>query len=91
LIQIKADISYYDTIVTGKSAVGIDESALVWRPGKKALEDRPRPPMREATVAVVRLAKITICGTGLHILRATSRPTRWTAVVLTAMDEVQSV
>jgi threonine dehydrogenase-like Zn-dependent dehydrogenase len=68
------------------------KALLYGGPGKKALEDRPRPPMREATGAIVRLVKATVCGTGPYILRATSRLTRRAAAVaLTAMDEVQSV
>jgi len=44
--------------------------ALVYRgPGKKQLEDVARPALREATDAVVRVTKTTICGTDLHILR----------------------
>ena len=44
--------------------------ALVYRgPGKKQLEDMPKPLLREATDAVVRMTKTTICGTDLHILK----------------------
>jgi alcohol dehydrogenase len=44
--------------------------ALVYRgPGKKQLEDMPRPALRDATDAVVRMVKTTICGTDLHILK----------------------
>src|SRR5476649_1723871 len=44
--------------------------ALVYHgPGKKNLEDVPRPGLREATDAVVRITKTTICGTDLHILK----------------------
>jgi alcohol dehydrogenase len=44
--------------------------ALVYHgPGKKQLEDMPKPPLREATDAVVRMTKSTICGTDLHILK----------------------
>lgn len=44
--------------------------ALVYHgPGKKAWEDAPRPALREPTDAVVRIAKTTICGTDLHILK----------------------
>jgi alcohol dehydrogenase len=44
--------------------------ALVYRgPGKKQLEDMPKPALREATDAVVRMVKTTICGTDLHILK----------------------
>ncbi|MDB5447483.1 MAG: alcohol dehydrogenase [Phenylobacterium sp.] len=44
--------------------------ALVYQgPGKKALEDRPRPEIAAATDAIVRVVKTTICGTDLHILK----------------------
>ena len=44
--------------------------ALVFHgPHKLALEDRPRPTLRETTDAIVRLTTTTICGTDLHILR----------------------
>ncbi len=38
-------------------------------PGKKALEDRPKPTLLEPTDAIVRVTKTTICGTDLHILK----------------------
>ncbi len=44
--------------------------ALVYHgPGKKAWEDAPKPAIREPTDALVRMAKTTICGTDLHILK----------------------
>ena len=44
--------------------------ALVYRgPGKKQLEDKAKPGLREATDALVRMVKTTICGTDLHILK----------------------
>jgi len=44
--------------------------ALVYKgPGKKALEDRPKPEISAATDAIVKIIKTTICGTDLHILR----------------------
>jgi alcohol dehydrogenase len=44
--------------------------ALVYRgPGNKALEDRPKPEVQAPGDAVVRIAKTTICGTDLHILK----------------------
>ena len=44
--------------------------ALVYHgPGKKNLEDVPKPALRDATDAVVRITKTTICGTDLHILK----------------------
>ncbi|MFJ1256018.1 zinc-dependent alcohol dehydrogenase family protein [Cupriavidus sp. CuC1] len=44
--------------------------ALVYLgPAKKALEDRPKPTIMAPTDAVVRISKMTICGTDLHILK----------------------
>ncbi|MBV9909794.1 MAG: zinc-dependent alcohol dehydrogenase family protein [Hyphomicrobiales bacterium] len=44
--------------------------ALVYHgPGKKALEDRPIPKIRDATDAIVKITHTTICGTDLHILK----------------------
>jgi alcohol dehydrogenase len=44
--------------------------ALVYNgPGRKALEERPKPQLRDAGDAVVRLTRTTICGTDLHILK----------------------
>ena len=38
-------------------------------PGKKALEERPKPDITAPTDAIVRVTKTTICGTDLHILK----------------------
>jgi alcohol dehydrogenase len=44
--------------------------ALVYLgPGKKALEERPKPEVTVPTDAIVKIAKTTICGTDLHILK----------------------
>lgn len=44
--------------------------ALVYQgPGSKSLQDMPKPALREATDAIVRITKTTICGTDLHILK----------------------
>jgi alcohol dehydrogenase len=44
--------------------------ALVYGgPGKKALEDRPKPEIVAPTDAIVKVTKTTICGTDLHILK----------------------
>src|SRR5262245_58776956 len=44
--------------------------ALVYHgPGRRAWEEKPRPAIREATDAVVRMTTSTICGTDLHILK----------------------
>jgi alcohol dehydrogenase len=54
--------------------------ALVYLgPGKKAVEDRPKPAIAAPTDAIVRVTKTTICGTDLHILKgdvATCKPGR---------------
>ncbi len=54
--------------------------ALVYQgPGKKALEERPKPNIADPTDAIVRITKTTICGTDLHILKgdvATCTPGR---------------
>jgi alcohol dehydrogenase len=44
--------------------------ALVFHgPGKRAWEDKPRPAIKAATDAIVRITTSTICGTDLHILK----------------------
>ena len=44
--------------------------ALVYNgPGKKTLEDRPKPEIQAPTDAVVRITRTTICGSDLHILK----------------------
>lgn len=44
--------------------------ALVYQgPGRKALEERPKPTLQAASDAIVKLTKTTICGTDLHILK----------------------
>ena len=44
--------------------------ALVYHgPGKRAWEETPRPALREASDALVKIARTTICGTDLHILK----------------------
>jgi alcohol dehydrogenase len=44
--------------------------ALVYNgPGKKALEDRPKPDIATPTDAIVKIVRTTICGTDLHILK----------------------
>jgi alcohol dehydrogenase len=54
--------------------------ALVYLgPGKKALEQRPKPEITAPTDAIVKIVKTTICGTDLHILKGdvpTCRPGR---------------
>ncbi len=44
--------------------------ALVYNgPGKRALEERPKPLITAPTDAIVKISKTTICGTDLHILK----------------------
>ncbi len=44
--------------------------ALVYHgPGKRGWEDRPKPALAAPTDAIVKIARTTICGTDLHILK----------------------
>src|SRR5579864_9196464 len=44
--------------------------ALVFHgPGQRAWENKPKPTLREAGDAIVRITTSTICGTDLHILK----------------------
>jgi len=44
--------------------------ALIFHsPGKRALEDRPKPRVIESTDAVVKITRTTICGTDIHIMK----------------------
>lgn len=44
--------------------------ALVYHgPGKKSWDEKPKPTIIDATDAVVKITKTTICGTDLHILK----------------------
>jgi alcohol dehydrogenase len=44
--------------------------ALVYHgPGKRAWEERPRPTLQQPADAIVKIARTTICGTDLHILK----------------------
>ncbi|MEO8499812.1 MAG: zinc-dependent alcohol dehydrogenase family protein [Vicinamibacteria bacterium] len=38
-------------------------------PGKRSLDDKPRPKIQEPTDAIVRITTTTICGSDLHILK----------------------
>jgi alcohol dehydrogenase len=54
----------------GKAPTAGTMKALVYRgPGKKALEDHPKPDIAAPTDAIVKIVKTTICGTDLHILK----------------------
>ena len=53
-----------------RSAAPGHMKALVYHgPGKRAWDERPKPAIREATDAIVRITTSTICGTDLHILK----------------------
>ena len=51
------------------SSVTMMKALVYGGPGKKTLEDRPRPAILKPTDAVVKVVKTTICGTDLHILK----------------------
>lgn len=46
-------------------------------PGRKSLEDRPKPDIAAATDALVKIIKTTICGTDLHILKGDVPTCAW--------------
>src|SRR5271163_637973 len=53
-----------------QDTIAVTMKAFVYRgPGKKALEDRPKPEITAPTDAIVKVVKTTICGTDLHILK----------------------
>jgi len=53
-----------------RATVSATMKALVYLgPGKKALENRPKPDITAPTDAIVKITKTTICGTDLHILK----------------------
>ena len=52
-----------------RDSAAVTMKAFVYQgPGKKALEERPKPEITAATDAIVKTIKTTICGTDLHIL-----------------------
>ena len=54
----------------GPHAAATTMSALVYHgAGRRSWEEKPKPRIREATDAVVRITTTTICGTDLHILK----------------------
>ena len=62
-----------------KAAVSMMKALVYKGPGKKALEDHPKPVITAPTDAIVKVSKTTICGTDLHILKgdvATCKPGR---------------
>jgi alcohol dehydrogenase len=68
------------TTLTKDPTVTATMKALVYLgPGKKALQNRPRPQIAAAGDAIVKVRKTTICGSDLHILKgdvATCAPGR---------------
>src|SRR6202167_1368517 len=53
-----------------RDAAAVTMKAFVYRgPGKKAVEERPKPEITVPTDAIVKITKTTICGTDLHILK----------------------
>lgn len=45
------------------------KALVYYGPGKKSWEEKPKPELQEATDAVVKILKTTICGTDLHIMK----------------------
>jgi alcohol dehydrogenase len=54
----------------GNDSEGAIMKALVYHgPGKRALEEKLKPTIKEPTDAVVQITQTTICGTDLHIMK----------------------
>ena len=58
-----------ERVRTGARATTTMKALVFHGPGRRAWEDRPKPAIRDATDAVVRITTATICGTDLHILK----------------------
>src|SRR5579864_8277876 len=57
-------------VTRARDTAAVMMKALVYLgPGKKALEERPKPNITAPTDAIVKIVKTTICGTDLHILK----------------------
>src|SRR5665213_3323592 len=54
---------------TTRSRINAMKAFIYLGPSKKAVEDRPMPIIVNPTDAIVKMAKTTICGTDLHILK----------------------
>ncbi len=57
------------TMTQEAKKTGVMKALVYHGPGKKSWEEKPKPVVREATDAVVRITTSTICGTDLHILK----------------------
>jgi alcohol dehydrogenase len=55
--------------VTSRRARATMKALVFHGPGKRSLEDRPRPVITAPTDAILRITKTTICGSDLHILK----------------------
>jgi len=57
-------------------------------PGKRALEDKPKPTVIEPTDAIVKITRTTICGTDLHkaILKIHNDLPQWLQQRIAFMD-----
>jgi alcohol dehydrogenase len=59
-----------DSFVQNETWMDGTMKALVYvGPGKKELQQRPRPTLRVPTDAIVKMVQTTICGTDLHIFK----------------------
>jgi len=66
-------VTIHEAVLEKASGMGpgqVSMKALVYHgAGKRSWEEKPKPVIREATDAIVRITTSTICGTDLHILR----------------------
>jgi alcohol dehydrogenase len=58
-----------ERVRNGARAAATMKALVFHGPGRRAWEDRPKPAIRDAADAIVRVTMSTICGTDLHILK----------------------
>ena len=54
---------------TSRSDQQVMRALVYGGPGRKSLEQRPKPAIQAPGDAIVKMVKTTICGTDLHILK----------------------
>jgi alcohol dehydrogenase len=62
-------VSELESPLAKGAATGRMKALVYHGPGQRAWEETPRPAIRHATDAIVRVTTSTICGTDLHILK----------------------
>ena len=66
---MKTILATAEPVVTGGKPNDTMKALVYGGPGKRAWADKPKPVVRDAGDAVIRITTSTICGTDLHILK----------------------